>query len=74
MSFIPFTPFAEDRQAVLAQFAERSRWGASDIDGRTREDERVGTDESNRLRFEGGGLLIGKKVFAFNNELSLIAS
>ena len=36
----------------VAQFTERSRWGASDIDGQTREGERVGTNESNRFRLE----------------------
>jgi hypothetical protein len=40
-SLIPFTPFTE-----------RSRWGASDIEGQTREGERVGTNESNRFRLE----------------------
>lgn len=39
----------------VAQFAERSRWGATDIDAQTRDGERLGTNESNRLRPEEVG-------------------
>jgi hypothetical protein len=44
MSSAPAISIVEDLQAALTQFAEWSRWEASDIDGLSREAEMSGSE------------------------------